>query len=212
MKWFVFLSVIVCLSNNNLQAQNFLKDLGRYDEATIKELSATYEVPLIIIANRVYLPASSCLDIRKIGGDTENRKLGGDTENRKLGGDVENRRLGGDTENRKLGGDIEDRKLGGNTENRKLGGDTENRKLGGDTESRKLGGDVEDRKIGGDIENRKLDGDTENRKIGGDTAEISCLKLKDKTGFILKNVNPNAEVYYYYRGKKIEAESMIITY
>ena len=176
MKWFVFLSVIVCLSNNNLQAQNFLKDLGRYDEATIKELSATYEVPLIIIANRVYLPASSCLDIRKIGGDTENRKLGGDTENRKLGGDVENRRLGGDTENRKLGGDIEDRKLGGNTENRKLGGDTEN------------------------------------RKIGGDTAEISCLKLKDKTGFILKNVNPNAEVYYYYRGKKIEAESMIITY
>lgn len=222
----LFINFLSC----NLLAQNTLKDIGQYNEATLVELSAKYEVPLVIIADRVYLPATDCLDVRKIqgdtedrklGGDIEDRKLGGDTENRKLGGDIEDRKLGGDTENRKLGGDVEDRKLGGDTENRKLGGDVEDRKLGGDTEKRKLGGDVEDRKLGGDtenrklggdVENRRLGGDTENRKLGGDTAEIECVKLKDQTGFLLKNVNPKAEIFIYYRGLLKKSDSMLIIY
>ena len=200
---YVISSLIICLLPTTILSQNTLKDIGKHNNANIAELSAKYEVPLVIISDRIYLPASDCLDMRKIQGDTEDRKLSGDTENRKLGGYVEDRKLGGDTENRKLGGDIENRKLGGNTENRKLGGDVEDRKLSGDTENRKLGRDVE---------NRKLGGDTENRKLGGDTAEIECVKLKDQSGFLLKNVNPNAEIFVYYRGILKKIESMLIVY
>jgi hypothetical protein len=217
--------------NTNLEkSQGILTLLEDYSPDRIEKLATLYKVPLVIIADKVYLPQNACLDSRKVdgdtedrklGGDTENRKLGGDTENRKLGGDIENRKLGGDTENRKLGGDTENRKLGGDTENRKLGGDTENRKLGGDTENRKLGGDTENRKLGGDIENRKLggdtenrklDGDTENRKLDGDTAVIQCYRLEDRTGFKILNLNPNAEVFFYFKGKLQRALNFNIEY
>ena len=186
--------LITSLLPFGMLAQNILKDIGEYDENAISTLSLKYEVPLVIIANRVYLPDLDCLDVRRISGDIEDRKLGGDIEDRKLGGDVENRKLGGDVENRKLGGDVENRKLGGDVENRKLGGDVENRKLGGDVENRKLGGDVEDRKLGGDI------------------TELICVKLKEQNGFSIKNANPNAEVLYYYRGKLYKSNNMLILY
>ncbi|MFN0728090.1 hypothetical protein [Polaribacter gochangensis] len=178
---------IIKYNKNKGFTQNIKKNtgvltvLGDYNEDVLKNFSIHYKVPLIIISSKIYLPGKECLDVRKIGGDTENRKLGGDTENRKLGGDTENRKLGGDTENRKLGGDTENRKLGGDTENRKLGGDTEKRKLGGDTENRKLGGD------------------TENRKLGGDTSVLKCKKLEKERGFEILHANPNATIKVYYQ-------------
>tara|TARA_R110002051_G_scaffold282006_1_gene343748 strand:- start:310 stop:996 length:687 start_codon:yes stop_codon:yes gene_type:complete len=215
------LFLVFSSSNAQSKQDGTLRIIGDYNAKTISEISKRYAAPLVIISNKIYLPEASCLETRllngdkesrSLGGDKENRSLGGDKENRSLGGDKENRSLGGDKENRSLGGDKENRSLGGDKENRSLGGDKENRSLGGDKENRSLGGDKENRSLGGDKENRSLGGDKENRSLGGDVMALTCYKLKDKTGFKILNVNPNAIIYVYYQNQLKQIQNQTVEY
>ena len=197
------LFLVFSSSNAQSKQDGTLRIIGDYNQKTISEISKRYAAPLVIISNKIYLPEASCLETRALGGDKEKRSLGGDKENRSLGGDKENRSLGGDKENRSLGGD---------KENRSLGGDKENRSLGGDKENRSLGGDKENRSLGGDKENRSLGGDKEKRNLGGNVMSLTCYKLKDKTGFKILNVNPNAIIYVYYQNQLKQVQNQTVEY
>ena len=195
--------------------------VGPYEQDKIKNLFEAYQVPLIVISNRVYYPSIPCVDPRGVDGDTESRNIAGNIEDRDIAGDLENRRLGGDIENRNLEGDgevrqvqgrLEERSLGGHTEDREVKGDLEGRSLGGDIENRSIGGDGEERQLGGDSENRGVDGSLETRVLGGDMAEIECYRLEGRIGFELKKLNQNASVLLYNNFELTEIRDFIVEY
>lgn len=219
----------------------YLKPIGSYagDERSLEQLYLRHRAPLVIINDLIYLPAEACLcadavrgelesrhlagetEGRSLGGETEQPALGGETEDRALGGEIEDRALGGETEGRDLSGESEDRRLAGESEARDLGGETEDRVLGGETEQPALGGETEDRALGGEIEDRALAGESEGRLLGGEsesrdvageTGRITCLRLSDRSGFLLGNVDPTAEIWAYYAGVRMSVVGLRVRY
>ena len=195
--------------------------IAPYEQDKIAGLFEIYQVPLLVISNRVYYPSIPCVDPRMVDGGMEGRDLSGDVEDRRVAGDLESRQLAGNTEDRHLDGDregrqvrgdLEGRRVDGNTEDRGLGGDLEDRSLGGDMENRSIGGDNENRTIDGSIENRGVDGDSEGRMLGGDMAEIECYRLDDRIGFELKKLNQNATVLLYNNFEITEIPDFIVEY
>ena len=218
---------LLLLVNVSIPVHSQTKEGGKlvyiapYEQDKIAGLFETYQVPLLIISNRVYYPSVPCVDPRTVEGDMEGRNLSGRVEDRSVAGDLESRQLAGNTEDRHLDGDregrlvrgdLEGRRVEGNTEDRGLGGDLEDRSLGGDMENRSIGGDNENRMIDGSIENRGVDGDLEARALGGDMAEIECYRLDDRIGFELKKLNQNATVLLYNNFELTEIRNFIIEY
>lgn len=185
--------------------QGDLVDCGPLiSESQLVTLAEEHRVPILIISNRVYLPASECLRDEltgRIQGDVASQEARvaavgqeglGHSERRSIGGAVEKRATHGQVESNRVGGAIESRGgLEDGSRQRSIEGNSERRKVAGRTEDSQVGGEREDRRFAGSI------------------LKPSCVKDGDSS---FRVVGANASIAVYWRGSFMSVDGNVVSY
>jgi hypothetical protein len=197
---FIAIAFIGCATN--VEPKGTLHLLGSFDSNdALRAAFETYHVPIVIIANKLYLPDSVCAKRRQheIPGST----IAGDSAGRRLGGDSVSRTIAGDSTTRTLGGNSVSRTIAGDSAGRTLGGDSVSRTIAGDSTTRTLGGDSVSRTIAGDSAGRTLGGASVSPSADSNSNACGCSPSDDGRGFYV--IFPSGTPVFYFDGTNIHS-------
>jgi hypothetical protein len=189
-----------------LEHKGKLQMLGSFDSYdTLVTAFEKYRVPIVIVANKLYVPDSFCAKRRQheIAADSLDRTIGGNSAGRNIAGDSAGRALGGDSVARRPALDSVGRTIGGESLHRTTGSDSAERSIGGDSVARSIGGDSGGRTLAGDSTTRSLGGESLSTNPTSNSTSCGCAPSADGRGFFVEV--PNATTVSYFDGTNMHS-------